>query len=257
MAEGCYFPIEYQGSFLIQTQATKAENISLVSYSEITVEADAIPPWGRCHKRLGNNVILADSTAGAEDCMRCFHLSMKSPNVIQLHSEGIERCYTNEEAARATCPTDKDVADSRTASKKFNEIVFYRKHVPGGLQSIQHVFCPFNGKYRFDYRSGINEELQCHDGVSEMSNCPHGNALNVKFRKCTFPTIDINFLCLGDWDSSTPNERYIALMDIREDPETRPRYRCGVSFLFSSCFYLLSSRQKLVFFCCSESINFM
>lgn len=97
----------------------------MVTYSEVTVEADAIPPWGRCHRRRGNNVILKDST-GAEDCMRCFHLSMKTPNVIQLHSEGIERCYTNEEAARATCPLDKDVHD-RKNDKKFKEIILYRK----------------------------------------------------------------------------------------------------------------------------------
>lgn len=121
----CYFPIEYQGTFMIQTQAAKTEEGSTaVTYSEITIEADAIPPWGRCHKRRGNNVILKDST-GAEDCMRCFHLTMKTPNVIQLHTDGLERCYTNEEAARATCPLDKDVAD-----KKFNEIILFRKCPP-------------------------------------------------------------------------------------------------------------------------------
>lgn len=58
--------------------------------------------------------------------MRCFHLSMKTPNVIQLHTEGIERCYTNEEAARATCPLDKDVMERRN-DKKFKEIILYRK----------------------------------------------------------------------------------------------------------------------------------
>ena len=86
-SNGCYFPIEYQGTFLIQTQASGADGGSIVTYSEITIEADAIPPWGRCHKRRGNNVILKDST-GVEDCMRCFHLTMKTPNVIQLHTEG-------------------------------------------------------------------------------------------------------------------------------------------------------------------------
>ena len=84
----CYFPIEYQGTFLIQTQAQPTtEGGNIVSYSEITIEADSIPPWGRCHKRRGNNVILKDST-GPEDCMRCFHLTLKTPNVIQIHTEG-------------------------------------------------------------------------------------------------------------------------------------------------------------------------
>lgn len=120
-AHACYFPIEYQGTFLIQTQASRTESSTLVTYSEVTVEADAIPPWGRCHKRRGNNVILKDST-GAQDCLRCFHLTMKTPNVIQLHTDGLERCYTNEEAARATCPSDKDIA-----KKKFKEMILFRK----------------------------------------------------------------------------------------------------------------------------------
>ena len=31
--------------------------------------------------------------------------------------------------------------------------------------------------------------MRCEFGYSEMSNCPHGNALNVKFRKCSFQTM--------------------------------------------------------------------
>ncbi|KAH9389014.1 hypothetical protein TYRP_008366 [Tyrophagus putrescentiae] len=224
VAWACYFPIEWQGTFLIQTQASRTESGSRVSYSEVTVEADAIPPWGRCHRRRGHHVILKDIT-GAEDCMRCFHLSMKTPNVIQLHTEGIERCYTNEEAARATCPLDKDVFERRN-DKKFKEIILYRKHVPGGLQSIEHVFCPFNGRFRFEYSANGGKQ-NCDLGFSEMSNCPHGNALNVKFRKCNFPTTDVHFMCLGDWESPR-GDRYIALMDLREEPEARPKYRCGL-----------------------------
>ncbi|KPM09397.1 hypothetical protein QR98_0079310 [Sarcoptes scabiei] len=104
------------------------------------------------------------------------------------------------------------------------------KHIPGGLQSIEHVFCPFNGRFRFTY-TGNNGKLRCDSGYSEMSNCPHGNALNVKFRKCSFNTMDIHFLCLGDWEASNSNnnERYLALMDLRESLETnRPKYRCGI-----------------------------
>ncbi|KAF7491320.1 hypothetical protein SSS_06808 [Sarcoptes scabiei] len=242
----CYFPIEYQGTFLIQTQGLMfnqpipsqslldmandrngSTSISTqVTYSEVTIEADAIPPWGRCHKRRGNNVILKDTTGSGQDCMRCFHLSMKTPNIISLHTDGLERCYTNEEAARATCPLDKDIQQR----KKFKEIILFRKHIPGGLQSIEHVFCPFNGRFRFTY-TGNNGKLRCDSGYSEMSNCPHGNALNVKFRKCSFNTMDIHFLCLGDWEASNSNnnERYLALMDLRESLETnRPKYRCGL-----------------------------
>lgn len=144
------------------------------------------------------------------------------------------------------------------------------KHVPGGLQSIEHVFCPFNGRFRFSYignnggsSTSQQQQMRCDFGYSEMSNCPHGNALNVKFRKCSFQTmgrsisvefineqliqswsnqlshpqliisfVDIHFLCLGDWPTTTTtnsNERYLALMDLREAPEAnRPKYRCGV-----------------------------
>lgn len=277
-ASACYFPIEFQGTFVTQTQkANNGSSPTAVTYSEITIEADAVQPWGRCHKRRGNNVILKD-ISGAEDCMRCFHLSMKTPNVIQLHTEGLELCYITEEAARAKCPSDKDVAE-----RKYTEITLFRKsfvlfkcfkneiyilfvfllkcsgkHVPGGLQSIEHVFCPFNGRFRFSYTSS-NGELHCNYGYSEMSNCPHGNALNVKFRKCNFPTTDLNFLCLGDWEGAA-GDRYIALVDLREDPETRPKYRCGVSYrvcyqchtssLLSYCFVLLVCplRDRLVLF---------
>lgn len=109
-----------QGTFLTQTGAIHSpKGGSDITYSEITIETDAIPPWGRCHKRRGNNVILKDST-GPEDCLRCIHLSMKTSNVIQIHTEGLGRCYTNEEAAKATCPSEGDF-------KGFQEIMLYRK----------------------------------------------------------------------------------------------------------------------------------
>lgn len=117
----CYFPIEYQDTFLIQAQATPTKDGSEVTYSEITLEVDAIPPWGRCHKRRGHNVILKDSN-GIEDCMRCFHLTFKTPNVIQLYTEDLSKCYTNEDAARATCPSEKDIRE-----RKFKEFMLFRK----------------------------------------------------------------------------------------------------------------------------------
>lgn len=217
----CYFPVEMHGTFLIQTQAEPAFGGSVVSYSEISIEADSIPPWGRCHRRRGHHVILKDST-GTEDCMRCFHLTLKTPNVIQIHAEGLARCYTNEDAARATCPDDRAVTERR-----FKEIILYRKHDPAGSgSSIISVFCPINGRYRFQYRAN-GDEFRCMDPFSELSNCPDGNGLTVRFRQCSFPDFDVSFLCLGDWEG--PNrDRYLALMDLREDPESRPKYRCGL-----------------------------
>lgn len=102
----CYFPIEFQGTFLIQSRNHEQQVGSFGGFSprvmgpssmsaalghqtdsEITIESEGIPPWGSCHKRRGNNFILKDSS-GPYDCMRCFHLTLKSPNVVQIHAEG-------------------------------------------------------------------------------------------------------------------------------------------------------------------------
>ncbi|XP_076339897.1 uncharacterized protein LOC143240770 isoform X2 [Tachypleus tridentatus] len=220
ISAGCYFPVEVQGTYLIQTQASAAYGGSTVTYSEITIEFDAIPPWGRCHRKRGNKIIVKDST-GAEDCLRCFRLMQKTLNVIQIHTEGLGRCYTNEEAARATCPDDKAVFE-----RKFKEIILYKKQDPDMISTIDNIFCPINGRYRFTYTAN-NNEFQCKQSFSELSNCPRGNSLDVRFRQCNFPDLDVQFLCLGDWDG--PNEdRYIALMDLRAQPEARPKYRCGL-----------------------------
>jgi hypothetical protein len=55
--------------------------------------------------------------------------------------------------------------------------------------------------------------------------------------------LDIHFLCLGDWESHT-GDRYLALMDLREEPEARPKYRCGVSAISSSSIVLLCSPDE-------------
>ena len=72
---------------LIRKLFYKFKKGSKVTYSEVPVEADGIPPWGRCFKRKGNQVIFKD-TNGAQNCIRCFHLTLKSPNVIQILTEG-------------------------------------------------------------------------------------------------------------------------------------------------------------------------
>ncbi|XP_035228233.1 uncharacterized protein LOC118200379, partial [Stegodyphus dumicola] len=215
----CYFPIEFQGTFLTQTQSLAAFGGHTVTYSEITVEVDSIPPWGRCHRRRGNNVILKDETGG-EDCIRCFHITLKSINVIQIHTEGLARCYTNEEAARATCPDERAVVERR-----FKEILLFRKHDAGTMMTIEELFCPIIGRFRFTY-SANRGEFQCDQPFSELSNCPNGNGLNVRFRQCSFPEMTISFLCLGDWEGAN-GDRYITLMDLRDEPEARPKYRCG------------------------------
>ena len=212
-----------------------------LSYSEITIEADSIPPWGRCYRKRGSLVILKDST-GREDCMRCVHLTLKTPNVIQLYSEGLGKCYTNEEAARAKCPTESDVNrrnhdNNRLGSTK--EIMLYRKHVPGGLQSLEHQFCPFNGRYGFSHffnkgKNALTASVNCESTMNQLGNCPHGDALTINLRNCP-SNMDISYLCLGDWDHpyNSHGERYVALMDLRDaPPDGLPKYRCGVSTFY-------------------------
>jgi hypothetical protein len=55
----CYFPIELQGEYAMQS--TSATPGGQVQYSEVNITAEAILPiWGHCHRRLGNSVILTD-----------------------------------------------------------------------------------------------------------------------------------------------------------------------------------------------------
>ncbi|XP_076326683.1 uncharacterized protein LOC143233829 [Tachypleus tridentatus] len=110
--------------------------------------------------------------------------------------------------------------------KRFKEIILYRKQDLKTVSTIQNIFCPINGRYHFTY-TAKNGEFQCPHLFSEISNCPHGNSLGIRFRQCNFPDMNVQFLCLGDWEG--PNEdRHLALMDLRPEPEGRPKYRCGL-----------------------------
>ena len=48
----CFFPFEYHGTYAVQ----RAQN----KYSEVVVEVNKILPYGVCHRRVGNNLILRD-----------------------------------------------------------------------------------------------------------------------------------------------------------------------------------------------------
>uniref|UniRef100_T1JPS7 Uncharacterized protein n=1 Tax=Tetranychus urticae TaxID=32264 RepID=T1JPS7_TETUR len=122
---------------MMQTQASSSSSSSSneVTYSEITIEADAISPWGSCHERNGSNVILTDSTGPDTNCMRCLHLSLKTGNILQIHAEGLARCYTNVEAAKATCPTDKTLKENRSTL----ELILFH------IEASSHIIktCPY------------------------------------------------------------------------------------------------------------------
>ena len=78
----CYFPAVYQGEYESQTVGGSTD----VSYSSISVLYDSIPVWGYCYKRVGSNVILKEDSGGIT-CFRCFHLSLRSSNILRRRRE--------------------------------------------------------------------------------------------------------------------------------------------------------------------------
>lgn len=121
----CYFSTELQGIFV--TQSTVAENE--VTYSQINITDNAIPIWGYCHRRMDNNVILMISSGTEEtNCFRCFNIRLvaSSKNVVRVHTtdaDYISKCYTNEEKAISSCPTEADLTDP----SRNTEIILYSK----------------------------------------------------------------------------------------------------------------------------------
>jgi len=223
----CYFPTEYQGEYM--TQASSRGGINL-QYAPITILPESIPVWGICHRRIGKRVILMDSTGGT-NCIRCFELRLRSLNVVQIHTEGLDKCYTTEEAAVATCPTEESII-----AAKSKEIMLYKTKELNGDAVIAQEYCPVNGRYVFTYsiNDGLESVNECQEPVSELSNCPYGFGLGLRFKRCSFGELEINFQCLGDWVGHN-GERYMALLDVQDSNvplldtlESRPRYRCAL-----------------------------
>ena len=59
---------------------------------------------------------------GGMTCVRCFQFTMRSLNVVQIYTEGLEKCYTNEAAAMAKCPTEESIISGLS-----REIILYSK----------------------------------------------------------------------------------------------------------------------------------
>ncbi|XP_037775424.1 uncharacterized protein LOC119572394 [Penaeus monodon] len=219
----CYFPVEYQGIFATQSSISSISGGSVHQYSQVTILPDAIPVWGVCHKKFDNNVILRDPTGG-EDCFRCFHVSLHSGNVIQVYTEGLNKCHSSEEAVLQTCPSIHDIK-----TKRAREIMLYksRSFTQDGL--IDRVFCPINGRYRFTYdvNDGTESTVECPEPSSELSNCPKGSQLQLRFRRCSFGELDMGLRCLGDWEGHD-GQKYLALWDPEVTTDHQPRYRCAM-----------------------------
>lgn len=100
-----------------------------------------------------------------------------------------------------------------------------------GEPAVSPTYCPINGAYSFTYsvKDGSETSLECSTHTSEIADCPYGFGFNLKFSGCSFPSMDMSFHCLGDWEASN-GERYVALMDTKAtaDRDIRPRYRCAL-----------------------------
>ncbi|XP_063599370.1 uncharacterized protein LOC134775737 [Penaeus indicus] len=220
----CYFSLEYQGVYATQSIISGG---STIQYLEVAIEADSIPIWGNCHRRLGNNVILYDTTGGT-DCVRCFHLQFRSRHILEVHNEGLERCYTNEDAALQTCPTLEDIRNRET-----REIMLYKTTTIEG-QALDPVYCPLNGRFRMTYNinDGRESATECPEPTSTLANCPRGNAFTMDLHRCSFGDFSKSYECLGDWEG-TDGQRYLALHDptalaaADSDPPP-PRFRCAM-----------------------------
>lgn len=251
----CYFATEMQGEYITQTTVT---HMNQVSYTHVNITEDSIPIWGLCHRRIANNIVLrmdSDETS----CYKCIHVNLVSRNVLRIHTAEQDygsKCYTNEEKAIASCPTDSMVEDQATQK----EIILYKTLEYNG-EEIKRQYCPFNGRYRFmlTIDDGGPETTGCDSKNSELDNCPSGSALNLRFRQCTFKDYGATLECLGQWKGHD-NQNFVAFMNTG-DQSFGPKYRCAVSydffffffFIFTFCFFCfvfvgssLGSNFKLV-----------
>ncbi|KAL0108161.1 hypothetical protein PUN28_015033 [Cardiocondyla obscurior] len=213
---GCYFSAEFQGEFVTQVSGKGAGGMvnEPIQYSTINITFNAIPVWGYCHKRVGDNVLLMDRYDD-KDCIRCFRLLRRSRNVIEVFSEALNRCYIYESAALASCGTLNSTS-----------ILYRTKEIDGS--SIRNEYCPIAGLYHFKYSINNNSaiSLECNTFSSEFNNCPDGSILHLKFKRCNFDMHDLTYNCLGSWPGPN-NSRYIALWNNGANDD-RPQYRCGL-----------------------------
>ena len=100
---------------------------------------------------------------GGTNCIRCFELTLRSLNVVQIHTEGLDKCYTTEEAAMATCPTDESIATGKS-----REIMLYSESPPLFLFFLAPLLLSSLDKLpsfadSLPVRSSSNDSLPCRN----------------------------------------------------------------------------------------------
>ena len=155
-----------------------------IAYNSYSILFDSIPSWGKCHRRMGRHVIL--EAENQENCFKCISIVSKSANVLQIHTNGLnqDKCYASEDEARQSCPSQQDIR-----VRKAQEMMFYKTRSFYGGSAITRTYCPLNGRFRFTYsiNDGTEDDLECHEPVSEASDCPSGYKFDLHFRGCSFP----------------------------------------------------------------------
>ena len=104
--------------------------------------------------------------------------------MLQLHTNGLEKCHATEEAAKASCPSRQEIRE-----RKSNEMMLYKTRGFYGGSAITRTYCPLNGRFKFTYsiNDGTEDDLECHEPVSEAGDCPSGYKFDLHFRGCSFP----------------------------------------------------------------------
>jgi hypothetical protein len=72
-----------------------------------------------------------------------------------------------------------------------------------GGSAITRTYCPLNGRYKFTYsiNDGTEDDLECHEPVSEAGDCPSGYKFDLHFRGCSFPNFGEIFQPLSSFVS--------------------------------------------------------
>lgn len=83
---GCYFPAEYQGEFVMQVSAGGMV-YEPIQYSTINITFNAIPVWGYCHQRIGDNVLLMDRSVNSTNCVHFLYRRTRRFHLVNLISD--------------------------------------------------------------------------------------------------------------------------------------------------------------------------
>nr|CAI5831537.1 unnamed protein product [Callosobruchus analis] len=173
---------------------------------------------------------LYDSSYSETSCIRCLHLKLRSPSVLQVYTvnqETISKCFTNEKTAEENCPSDESVIAGETAEI----LLFKTKDVLG--QFTPQQYCPFDGKYSLRYNSFSKRLMKdCFGYGSVADSCPSGSTINFRPRNCSANSYDMNFDCLASWEAPG-GENYLIMVDSTNDArhpsKQKPIYRCAMA----------------------------